>query len=71
MNKENFIKYVNQIRKENKNKWYVCTKFVDGKLVEIKAFNTWLQIFKVDGLQQDTLMDISVKQFNETLERAL
>ena len=71
MNKENFIKLVNSTRIINKDRWYVITEVVDGKLVEIKGFGTWLQIFRIDGLQQNTLMDINVTEFKNTLEKSL
>jgi hypothetical protein len=69
MTKPDFILKINQLRKANKNKWFSWTGVVDGKNVKVKCYNTWLQILNVDGLQHNTVMDISVAEFNTTLER--
>lgn len=64
---DEFSKQVNQLRKAHPDKWYTCTAIVEGKTVGLKGFNTWLQIFRVDRIQQNTLSDISVKQFIASL----
>jgi len=69
MDKANFIRHINNLRKANKNKWFSWVGVVDGKNVKVKCYNTWLQILNVDGVQQNTVMDISVAEFNKTLER--
>lgn len=67
MTKQEFIAKVNASRKDNKNNWYTFTGTVENKSIRIKGFNTWLQVLEVDGLRFHTVMDISVKQFNDTL----
>ena len=64
---ESFQKLINKTRKSNKDRWYAFVGYVDNKQVSLKGFNTSLQVFKVDGLYQPNLVDISVKQFNEVL----
>lgn len=67
---ETFRKEVNDLRKSNKNNWYQWVGDVEGKKVELKGFNTWLQIFTIDGVDHTGGMDISVKEFNNLLASA-
>lgn len=71
MDCESMVKLVNAKRKANKNKWYVLVfEDVDGKYVEIKGYNTWLQIYRVNGrLRYGGECGISVKQFTEALRK--
>ena len=56
---KDYVAIINRLRLDNKNKWY---QFVDER-VQIKGYNTWIQIFRVDGKNYPGLMDISVKEF--------
>ena len=69
MNREDFKKLMNEKRKGGGKfgKWYGFVGEVEGKYIEIKAFKTWLQIFRVDGRNYFGGMDVSVAVFNETL----
>ena len=67
MDTQDFIKTVNKLRLENKGKWYTFAGVVNDKSVVIKAYGTWLQVFKVDGLIVPTVSDISIKDFKEIL----
>ena len=71
MNTMEFIKTVNSVRLQNKDKWYWWTGTVNGKSVELKAYNTWLQIFRIDGVNYSGQMDISVKQLKQYMEKVL
>ncbi len=62
-----FVKILNNIRLQNKGKWYTWTGTVNNKTVQIKGYGTWLQIFKVDGLIVPTCSDISVTDFKKLL----
>lgn len=62
-----FSKLINDTRKENKDKWYGFGGTVNGCRVVVKGFNTWLQLFTVNGLRQPAPMEISVKEFNQIL----
>ena len=66
--KEAFIKECNAQRKANKNAWVFLKALVDDKLVEYKAYQTWVQVLRVDGIRYDSGMDKSVKEFNAFLE---
>lgn len=65
-----FVQTVNKFRLMNKNSWYGAIFTVENKTVRIKGYNTWLQIFEIDGIRQANTMDISVKQFKINLETA-
>jgi len=67
MELENFIKEVNAKRKTNKNNWYTFSGIVNGKNVQLMAFNTYLRTFEVNGVRYGGICDITVKRFNETL----
>lgn len=70
MTKEQFINTVNSLRKANKGKWYFLSATVeDQKYIEVKGFDTWLQVYRVNGINYSGLMDISVKDFLKTLDR--
>lgn len=71
MNTEQFIKHINTLRKTNKNNWYFFSGTVNSKKVIIKGYNLWLQVFRVDGINQDPTMEQTVKQFKETLNIGL
>jgi len=75
MTKLEYIKLVNKLRKENKNKWVSFTQDVEGLKVGIKFFNKWIQIMEVnDGIsikRYDTPMDCKVTVWNATLDDAL
>lgn len=65
-------KVINDLRKMNKDKWYFIT-LMDSKdnLIEVKGYNTWLQILRINGINHASPMDISVKAFLEHIERAI
>lgn len=67
IDKQTFLILMNALRRLNRDKWYVWEGIVENKTVQVKAFNTWLQVFRINGIQQNTLMDISVRQFNATI----
>ena len=67
LNTIDFVKTLNTLRLQNKGKWYTWAGTVNNKTVQIKAYATWLQIFKVDGLIVPTCSDISVTDFKKLL----
>lgn len=71
MNTQDFVKYVNKTRLENKNKWYFLNLVVNDKQVMIKGFGTWLQVFNVNGLNIPTVSDISVTDFKKLLSESV
>jgi len=71
MTKVELIKHLNKLRKDNKNNWVFYDIICDGKNIEYKSYNTWIQYIKIDGLKFSGLMDITVKQFLDFLNGAL
>ena len=67
LNTLDFLKTVNSLRLQNKGKWYVWQGTVNNKTVQLKGFNTWLQVFKIDGFIVPTCSDISVSDFKKLL----
>lgn len=66
------IKIINQERKANKNKWtFYSGVSLSGKPFKIKFYNTWVQRLEIEGKIASSGMDISVKEFNEFLEKHL
>lgn len=55
--------------KRKTGKWYSFVGYVLGKEIRLKGYKTYLQIYDVDRIRYGGLMDISVKQFNEELEK--
>ena len=62
-----FIKDVNALRLSNVNKWHFIDTVVNNKIVKIKLFNTYLQVYTVDGVRYGGLMDTSIKDFKSEL----
>jgi hypothetical protein len=71
MDIQEFVKTINALRLANKNGWYIWQGEVNNKVVNIKGYGTWLQIFTVDGLRQNTIADISVAEFKQELLNGL
>lgn len=71
LNRDNILKTINDARLSNKNNWYFLTLDCNGALIQVKGFNTWLQIFKINGIDYSSAMDISVTQFKNHIIKAL
>lgn len=69
MNTQKFVKTINNLRKPNK--WYSWSGDVNGKTIKIKGFETWLQVFIVNGRKVHSAMDISVTKFKQNLARGV
>lgn len=65
---ETFVKTINKLRTSNKNKWYTWTGVVDGNDVKLKGYNTWLQVFKVKGIEYGGPMEVPVSKFKQLLK---
>ena len=71
-NSSEAVKFINKIRLSKKNKWYYIDLNYNGKIYQIKAYNTWLQIFRsLDG-NSPNCMDSGIAGYKshilETLE---
>ncbi len=77
MNKETFIKSVNDIRKKKKDDWYTVQGGSGKFFYLIKGYNTWIQVLlKHDDkgtviFKDSSPMELSVKGFNEYLESVI
>lgn len=67
MKLETFTKEINGLRLKNKNAWHQFTGSVEGRKVEIKGYNTWLQIYRVDGVNYGGGMGGKVNQYKKDL----
>lgn len=68
MNVKDFVKKINMLRLEDKESWYEWQGEVEGKSVRLKGYNTWLQIFKVDGVDYySDPIDNKVAKFKKEL----
>jgi hypothetical protein len=71
MDKQELIKTLNNLRKNDKNwVWYDVT-LDDGRNIEYKAIDTWVQFLKIDGIKYSSVMGLSVKGFNNFLNECL
>lgn len=68
MDFQDFKKEINAKRIKRKDNWYTWTGHVLGMRVELKAYNTWLQRYTVDGIEYGGMADKSVAYFNNVLE---
>ena len=68
MNTLDFVKTVNKLRLDNKNKWYTLTGTVNGCNFEIKGFGTWLQVMRVAGCNAPNCMEQSITEFKQHLK---
>lgn len=65
------VKLINKIRLNNSNKWYYIKVTCKGVTYDIKAFNTWLQIFSNGKVNNSNCMDETIKQYKEHLFKTL
>lgn len=69
LTKADFIRYVNDQRLYNKDKWVFWQGTVSGKQIQYKAYNTWIQILRIDSIDYSSAMGLNVTQFKEHLEK--
>ena len=71
MNTQDFTQTINKLRLSNKGRWYTWQGIVNGQAVALKGFGPWLQLFRVNGLEQALPMQMSVKAFKAELTQAV
>ena len=69
--KEEAIKLINKTRLSNKNNWYQINLNYKDKVYNIKAYDTWLQIFTDKTFNYSNCMDESTTKFKEHLSNVL
>lgn len=70
-NSQSFTQELNSLRLSNKNKWFTLEADVDGKNVVVKCFGTWLQIFRIDGIDHAGPMDMKVTQWKKYVQDSI
>ena len=68
---EELVKTINNKRLENKNNWYVFLSPLSLYDIQIKGYNTWLQVFKIKGIDYVSPTGMSVKEYKEWLFNSL
>ena len=71
MTNQEFIKHANNLLLASKGNWYQFTGTVNGRDVQLKGYGTWLQVYRVAGVNQITTMDNSVSNFKLELLQGL
>jgi hypothetical protein len=67
MNTKEFIELANKERLKDKNKWVFLNEYVNDLPISYKAFNTWVQILKYNGLNDSSPMNLNVSEFKKYL----
>ena len=68
---EELVKTINNKRLENKNTWYVFLSPLSLYDIQIKGYNTWLQVFKIKGIDYASPMCMNIKEYKEWLFNSL
>jgi hypothetical protein len=73
MSIEEYIKLINDLRKKKKNQWIIKRiPNVEGKIIHIKFFNTWIQILTINNeIKHSGPMNCKVSEFNAFLHKTL
>lgn len=72
MTHQEYIKYVNDMRKATPDKWqFVVAEDVEGKRVEHKFYGTHSQVLRINGLQHNTCYNLNVGQWKQEILTAL
>ena len=69
MNTQDFISTINKLRLSSKNNWYAWEGTVNNKTVQLKGYNTYIQICIVNGKHCSDRLNLNVKHFKENLKR--
>jgi len=68
MNLADFLKAMKFHRLTNVGKWYYFNGTVEGKEVSVKAYEYWVQILKVGGINYAQGMTETAKAWRDVLE---
>ena len=67
MNTIEFIKLANKKRLENKDQWVFLNEYVNEIRISYKAFDTWIQVIKYNGVKDGSNMNQNVSEFKKYL----
>jgi hypothetical protein len=69
---EDFAKVADTYRKQNPNKWVCFERVVNGKLVQVKLWNTWPQQLLINGMNHaPSNCDMLVRQFKSYISATI
>lgn len=71
MNTKDFLQLANKQRLDNKDTWIFLTEYVNGKELQYKAFNTWVQFIKVGNFKDSSNMNLNVSEFKNYITDTL
>ena len=71
MTVEEFIKYINNLRREHQGQWFFGCKTVEGKQVSFKSYGTWNQILNINGGRAGGLHGLNVTQWKAEIREAI
>jgi len=66
-----FLQEYNKARLANKGKWIYFSGEFSGVPLQIKSFNTYIQILKVNDISHNTGMDLKVRGWKYQIGQAL
>lgn len=69
MTAQEFLKLVNTKRLQNKGQWFTLRETVEGKTVEVKNYNLYLQIYRVDGIDHTPAMGINATAWKQAIKQ--
>jgi len=66
-----FVKLVNDMRRNNKDRWVQTVQTVNGEPVRYKAYNTWIQILELKDFRTGNPHDQKVREYKAWLQEFL
>jgi len=64
---EQILAFIYSTRKKAKGRWYNGAKNINGISVAFKGIGTWLQIFKLDLVEQGFPMELKAGEFKRLI----
>ena len=61
------IKDINKVRLNNRDRWNFVIFYFEGVRIEIKLFNTWVQILNINGIKYSNCMGANITDFKKYL----
>lgn len=71
MTLQDFINLVVKARRTNKDKWHCFDETVEGKRVELKFFDKYSQILRIDGVRHGGLYHRTVEDWKNEIFTAI
>jgi hypothetical protein len=65
-----FTETFNNLRLANKDNWVFFHDMRQGKEISYKAFNTYIQVMRIDGINHAGSCDVKVSEFKAQIDKA-